>query len=103
MYNRYVPQADGSYRRSRVGDPPPPPCPPLAPPCDPPKANNPPPCPPSKPQPCKQNSGDFLSRLLPKNLDTGDLIVILLLLLMAGDHPEDQNIALLTLAVYLFM
>ena len=49
------------------------------------------------------NAGDFLRRLLPQNLDTGDLIIILLLLLMAGDCAEDRNVALLTLAVYLFM
>jgi hypothetical protein len=55
--------------------------------------------------PCQQNTGagDFLRRLLPKNLDTGDLMVILLLLLMAGDCAEDKNTALLTLALYLFM
>jgi len=41
--------------------------------------------------------------LLPKNLDTGDLLVIILLLLMAGDCAEDKNTALLTLALYLFM
>jgi hypothetical protein len=28
---------------------------------------------------------------------------VLLLLLMAGDSPDDQNSALLTLALYLFM
>jgi hypothetical protein len=44
-----------------------------------------------------------LRRLLPKNLDTGDLMVIILLLLMAGDCAEDKNTALLTLALYLFM
>ena len=47
--------------------------------------------------------GNFLRQLLPKNFDTADLIVVLLLLLMAGDCPEDQNNALLTLALYLFM
>ena len=44
-----------------------------------------------------------MRRLLPKNLDTGDLMVIILLLLMAGDCAEDKNTALLTLALYLFM
>lgn len=48
-------------------------------------------------------AGDFLRQLLPKNLDTGDLLIVLLLLLMAGDCREDQNTALLTLALYLFM
>jgi hypothetical protein len=45
----------------------------------------------------------FLSQLLPKDFDTGDLIVVLLLLLLAGDCEEDRSTALLTLALYLFM
>ena len=44
-----------------------------------------------------------MRQLLPKDLDTGDLMIILLLLLMAGDCAEDQNTALLTLVLYLFM
>jgi len=47
--------------------------------------------------------GSFLRQLLPKDFDTGDLIVVLLLLLMAGDCEEDKNNALLTLALYFFM
>ena len=34
---------------------------------------------------------------------TGDLMIVLLLLLMAGDCTEDRNTALLTLALYFFM
>ena len=45
----------------------------------------------------------FLRQLLPAGFDTGDLIVVLLLLLMAGDKPEDKNTALLTLALYCFL
>ena len=119
MYNRYVPQPDGSFRRNRMPDPcrPMPPkkpqpeaskCPPPpeAPPCPPPR-----PIPP-QPEPRRQkqdktpqgsNVGGFLRQLLPKDFDTSDLIVVLLLLLMAGDCPEDQNTALLTLAIYLFL
>ena len=130
MYNRYIPQPDGSFRRCRMPDrhrstptekpkPEPPACPPTPEPC-------PPPCPPKqetcqpKPTPCppscppkqeqhahRQDSsgsiGGFFRQLLPKDLDTGDLLIILLLLLMAGDCQEDQNTALLTLALYLFM
>ena len=107
MYNRYIPQSDGSYGRNRVQDavpqpPPQNPCPPTCEACEPP----PPPCaPPPKGPPCRQNTGagDFLRRLLPKDLDTGDLLVILLLLLMAGESAENQNTALLTLALYLFL
>lgn len=136
MYNRYIPQPDGSYRRNRVPDmagesprpmPPreeprrnPEPCPPEqeAPPC----RNGQPwgqmrgscrPSPPPRPNPQQQaqNSqprrdtgvGGFLRQLLPKDFSTEDLLVVLLLLLMAGDCQEDQNSALLTLALYLFL
>lgn len=62
---------------------------------------------PPQPLPCKKPHGSsvegFLRQLLPKDFDTGDLLVILLLLLMAGDCAEDHNTALLTLALYLFM
>jgi len=45
----------------------------------------------------------FLKQILPKDFDTGDLFVILLLLLMAGESADDQNTALLTLALYFFL
>lgn len=108
MYNRYIPQPDGSYRRSRMGDPqpcaptppPPMPAPPESPPCPPPPTEKKQPIPSAK---SSMGAGDFLRQLLPKNLDTGDLLIVLLLLLIAGDCKEDQNTALLTLALYLFM
>ena len=122
MYNRYIPQPDGSYRRNRVSDPRPPEPPKPA---KPPKQDSPapqsvvdcPPPPPPKPRPQRKEHlchnrkevhtessiSDFLKRLLPKDFDTGDLLIIILLLLMAGDCAEDQNTALLTLALYLFM
>lgn len=113
MYNRYIPQPDGSYRKNRIPDPVPPirnhppttkqhaaqeqpPCPPTEPPCcehpvqmTPPQRHN--------------DAGDFLRRLLPKDIDTGDLLIIILLLLMAGDCKEEKNTALLTLALYFFL
>ena len=46
---------------------------------------------------------EFLKQLLPKGLDSGDLLVIVLLLLMSGDCRDDQNYALLTLMLYLFL
>ena len=91
MYNRYIPQQDGSYRKNRIPEQklpqpsiPPEPCPP----------------PPSR---TGSSAEGFLRQLLPKNLDTGDLLIVILLLLMAGDCQEDQNTALLTLALYLFL
>ncbi len=112
MYNRYIPQPDGSYHRSRVenrrpSQPSRPPCKPPEPPCPPPE----PPCPPREPErkdpPCREghtgSAGGFLQNLLPQSFDTGDLIVVLLLLLLAGDCQEDRSTALLTLVLYLFM
>ena len=135
MYNRYIPQSDGSYSRNRIPDaqdrpirrpsaqnrPPqrheperyeperhePERCEPEkqepecceSRPCD-----QPLPCPKDdRPHPHKEQPLSFLRRLLPKDFDTGDLIVILLLLLLAGDCEEDRSTALLTLAFYLFM
>ena len=110
MYNRYIPQPDGTYQRSRVQEPrqhhqdrrPPPPPPKHEPePCDT------SPCRPDKERPSEHHRHEsvpgFLSQLLPKDFDTGDLIVVLLLLLLAGDCEEDRSTALLTLALYLFM
>lgn len=125
MYNRYIPQSDGTYRRNRMEEPvreskpyqaaPPEPAAPVSPPCD----TSDPPC--QKGQPCSHmrpprpispkpprgtssiGVGGFFRQLLPKDFDTEDLLVVLLLLLMAGDCQEDQNFALLTLAIYLFL
>lgn len=44
-----------------------------------------------------------MRQLLPQNFDTEDLLIVLLFLLMSGDCAEDQNTALLTLAIYLFL
>lgn len=118
MYNRYIPQSDGSYRRSRVQEqpspepvthrqseyippqqeapaveqtPPPPPRPNKAP-------NRAP-----KHEPQSGNVMGFLRQLLPQNFDTGDLMVVLLLLLMSENDRDGQNTALLTLVIYLFL
>lgn len=98
MYNRYIPQGDGSYRRNSMPDqgvvPKPPPEP----------ANVPPP-----PGPPPQGNGDFFGigrffrQLLPRNFDTEDLFIVLLLLLMSEKCEDDGNFTLLTLALYLFL
>lgn len=102
MYNRYVPQSDGSYSRRRMAqDQPKQPqnsCPPPAPePCE--------PSPNTVPCHARQETGvlGFLRHILPRDFDTGDLLIVLLLLLMAGDCQEDQNWAVLTLVLYLFL
>ena len=131
MYNRYIPQADGSFQRNRVPEPEPPrkqiveqrkaeDVPPERPPVKTPQETR--QSPPSggrprqpmiqspqkqyRPPKPEQNSGSisgFFKGLFPENLDTEDLIVILLLLLMSGSSGSDPNAALLTLGIYLFM
>ena len=119
MYNRYIPQPDGTWRKKQVqetarsGPPPQPPEPPKPVPPKPPAPREPPPPPPErvrppdKPHPpCHSNGGSvggFLRQLLPRDFDTGDLFVILLLLLMAGEGEEGRNSAFLTLILYLCM
>ena len=104
MYNRYIPQEDGTYACKSVGEEygtialdakspgpentqAPPPQSPMPPP----------------PPPKLQGIGDFFRQLLPRGGDTVDLLVVLLLLLMAGDSPEDQGNAMLTMGLYLFL
>lgn len=139
MYNRYIPQPDGSYRRSRQSDiPPSPPQPRREEVCQPPRRDPPaecrpqpreePPCQkgpncgngrrqgrpaPPPPPPRQRRSGPepqagagvggFLRQLLPKDFCTEDLLIVLLLLLMSGGDEDNQNIALLTLGLYLFL
>lgn len=116
MYNRYIPQSDGSFRRSRIQEKPsmtPPTAIPTMPPRPMPEPE-PEYCPPQE-SPCEkcpsrsrpfrppEQAGNFLKNLLPQGLDTEDLMVVLLLLLMSGDCREDRNLPLLTLALYLFL
>ena len=98
MYNRYIPQEDGTFQKKRYTEPdtdyveeealPPPRF--------------------QKSEPYGKNSGgqeigSFFRNLLPEHLDTEDLIVILLLLLISGNQGEDGDQALLTLGAYLFL
>ncbi|MBQ8238244.1 MAG: hypothetical protein IJZ39_08885 [Oscillospiraceae bacterium] len=93
MYNRYIPHPDGSYRKNRMPEQTP-----QEPTCAVPDIPAPPPV-----TQRQQSAEGFLRALLPKGLDTGDLLIIVLLLLMGGDCDEDRNTALLTLALYLFL
>ena len=95
MYNRYIPQADGSYRRNPIPEQRPP-----RPSAPPPQAKPPAASPPQFQPPPAESITGFLRQLLPTGFDTGDLIIVLLLLLMAGDNPESRSNALLTLALY---
>lgn len=132
MYNRYIPQPDGTYRRRPADVPqpqqPPRPEPPRRnpdfsppqpqgktpcqknPPCSNPRRQERPAPPPPRRKPPQQppqdsffGIGNFLHQLLPKDFCMEDLMVVLLLLLMSGNGEEDQNFALLTLGLYLFL
>ena len=104
MYNHYIPQSDGSYRRNpqpeqrRPNPPRPKP--------EPPKQEPPPPPPPSLPCPPQQPSQgsilDFFKGLLPRGLDTADLMIVFLLLLMNKDD-EGGISPVLTLALYFLL
>lgn len=99
MYNRYIPQPDGSYRRNPMSDSRQPQHQ-----QSPPQRPSPPPVQPSPPSPGRPPQSEpimgFLRQLIPQGFDTGDLIIVLLLLLIAGDSKEARSNALLTLALY---
>lgn len=123
MYNRYVPQADGSFQKQKLQEPqsaytapltteaeisaPAVSCAPLH--------DNPPQDTPDSSCDCSDHTqepahppeprglGQFLKSLFPQGLDSEDLIVILLLLLISGDKGKDGNSALFTLGAYLFL
>ncbi len=109
MYNRYVSQGDGSFQRSWVPDQPPrqqrPPQSAPSKPPQPPQQSCPPPPPPQPPAPPGPGSSplQFLKQLLPKGFDFGDLAILFLLLLMAGDSKENRDNALLTMALYFIL
>lgn len=101
MYNHYIPQSDGSYRRNPQPDqrrPTPPPKPRPEP--EPPRPA-PLPCPP-EPPPQTGSILDFLKSLLPRQIDTADLMIIFLLLLMNKDDEGGLS-PVLTLALYFLL
>ena len=101
MYNRYVAQEDGSFQKQKLTEPVPSP-----------QADSEPDfhnaIPSYEPvrdfhRAAPMQIGSFLKNLLPANLDTEDLIIILLLLLMGEGRQGDSNQAMLTLGAYLFL
>lgn len=102
MYNRYVPDAAGVYRQTTVEtvpdvpDTPQPPLPPPACPAPPP----PPPVPAAEPG--RRSLSGLLERFLPRGMDTGDLLVLLILILLAVDGEEEDSLSvILTIAAFL--
>lgn len=98
VYNRYIPQPDGTYLRMDVQ----PQQTTAAPQAEPqPAAACAQPLPPA---PCTRPEGGFLSRLLPRGADTGDLLVIAILLLLLVDSDTDDPLpVILTLAAFILL
>ena len=103
MYNRYIPQPDGTYQKNRLHEPPS--RQPQYKPIPPSQDEHFPPPPLTKKDAERPHNGilDFFKNLFPGEFDTGDLLIILILLLMAGDRKENNGNALLTLVLYLLM
>ena len=124
MYNHYIPQSDGSYRRSSIPDPPRqqqhrPPMPFQRPEHRPEPEQSPqktvpeaPPPPQEYPpahnevmRPQRQELGilSSLRRLLPKEIDSFDLVIIVLLLMLSQDENDGDIAPLLTIALYFLL
>lgn len=110
MYQRYIANPDGTFRKTVVDEPapscPPPldPIPPTARPnnCPLPEIEASSPCPPAPSVPCPPDRPPLsLRSLLPETLDVGDLLLVLILLLLLIDsEEEDSRTILLVLAAF---
>lgn len=85
MYNRYIPNGDGSFRRQSV-----------------PSENVPKPRPPEPPQRQDTPPKQAQKKLRVPELDTGELLILLILLLLLKDGGEDNTTLLLAAGIYLF-
>ena len=109
MYNRYIPNGKGSFDCQHVpsprpaqkpGPPPAPAPPPPKPPAPPASDAHRPPKPAPPPPPPEKPPGSALQLHLPEKLDTGDLLVLLVLLLVLQED-EDPLATLLALGAFL--
>lgn len=120
MYHRYMPTGNGQYRRQDVPErkpappapPPPPPVPPEPMPVPPPPPPPPvPPVPPPPPRPAPPVMQPmqpaplplpFLEKLFP-GMDSGDLLLLLIMLLLLSEGTEDAVSTVMTLAIFLIL
>lgn len=104
MYNRYVPNGKGSFDCQHIPStkpgPPPAPAPPPKPPAPPGPGPQRPPKPTPPPPPSKKPPGSALNLHLPEKLDTGDILVLVVLLLVLQED-EDPLATLLALGAFL--
>ncbi|MBQ6432042.1 MAG: hypothetical protein IJJ99_09250 [Oscillospiraceae bacterium] len=111
MYHRYMPMGNGQYRRQDIPErrpappvPPPKPAPPVPPP-PPPTAPPPRPIPPPPPMsapPTAPLPVPFLEKLFP-GMDSGDLLLLLIMLLLLSEGTEDAVSTVMTLAIFLIL
>ncbi len=113
MYHRYMPMGNGQYRRQDVPErrpaqptpppmpAPPPPMPAPAPPIPPPMPVPPPPMP-APPQSAAPFPVPFLEKLFP-GMDSGDLLLLLIMLLLLSEGTEDAVSTVMTLAIFLIL
>lgn len=104
MYNRYMRNDTGVYTRMPQDDAPPPgPKPPSGPGASP-KAK-PSPCPPPIPAPSHRPERDILNRFLERlhlgDLDSGDLLVLLLLFMLFRENADEELLIALGLLLIL--
>lgn len=93
MYNRYIPDSDGTFRRTVVHEPQKSPTEPVA---QPERAEAqllPPPCPAA--QRDAHEEQHILKRLLPRGIDLGDLLALLIVLLLLVDSEQDDTLTVL--------
>ena len=109
MYHRYLRNEQGIYQRQTVPDPPKPHSPKPEPPA--PRKELPPPI--HDPElsrrraeadhaPAPEYGIPFLSKLFP-NMDQGDLLLLLIMVLLLSEGNEDASSMAMTLAIYLFL
>lgn len=110
MYHRYMPTGGGQYRRQDIPErkPAPPVPPPAPPPPDPvppgPLPPPPPPVPPMPPMPPGRAPFPipFLEKYFP-GIDSGDLLLLLIMLLLLSEGTEDAVSVVMTLAIFLIL
>lgn len=92
MYTRFTPGPDGSYQRRQVENPTPAHSTPT-----------PSPAPPAAKLPAGSDLKVRLSKLLPQELELGDVLVLLISLLLLVDAEEDFQNILITAAAYFLL
>lgn len=111
MYNRYLPNGNGQHRRQAVPESPKPPAPQNTQTCSdvpPQRAERSAPvthcAPPAFSTPTNYGAPQFHLPFLDRlNLDSGDLLLLSVMLLLLAEGNEDSASVVMTLAIFLFL